>query len=415
MARSISGSSTLSRSFDCTSYTSMKSLGSKPTSLKRSLKPKQSLINQRRAVSSPAASTSAKPSTEWDLESPQRYCGIPREPREESCSLTSKLPGGWQEEELNNQCGPAFQQQKLCLALDKELEDEYDIHAVAFAPSLSESEEGGSTSDGREPEGEIFYNTNSGIHFQKLKNHIPPPGIAHSVFRLMERTIDPSKGQKKGFVYSASLEGCPGHVKIGCTSQEIDQRMSAINKSISCRLINIPDESYYSVRHFKRVERLIFADLSNERRKCKVNSTMHNEFFEIKEAKAHSCVKKWRDWMDQSPYDRNGRLHRDWRNRIDYFEANQANSKKLAIVHNSDQRWDPFMSPSLWTSLCIGTYAFLHGDRPSRGEAVQGMNVVVFLGVSFAALMLCRLEIFPQWMAQLATFFTSSVLTFVIL
>ena len=400
----MSGSSTFSRSYDNSSHTSRIYLGCGLAPLNRSQRPKKDLANQSRATSSPAESISFRTSDEWALECSQQYCEIPPKVGEGIGTLLPKTPGGWPNEDTDSQSWKSFQRWEGSLAVDEEAEEEYSTLTATSAPVSSESEEVTYTSDGRGSEEETLQDPGSGLEFQNTRNrNPPPPGIVHSVFSLMEKTIDLHQGQDMGYVYSASLEGCPGYVKIGRTSQ-IDRRLTANDRSFPWKLINIPDESYHLVQHFKRVESLILMDLKSERRKCKIGSGMHTEFVEMNEPRAHLYVKKWRDWMDWLPYDRNGGLRKKWRKRINYFSANQANCRVLLAVHDTSERWDPFMRPSLWMSLCIEVHAFLHGDGPNCGKTIKDLNGMVLLGVSLVFMLLCWLDVFPIGRCRLSLF-----------
>ena len=261
------------------------------------------------------------------------------------------------------------------------------------------------------PTNNISRSSNTQPELQRLNEAEPPSAITNSIFKIMMKPVDYENRWKKGSIYVCSIRGRPGYVKIGYTSGKVNARLRQIFKCLP-RLYfeNVPHESHYQISYHERTEQLIFADLWNERQRmtgctCKIKppkTKEHKEFFEIEEAKAHSCVKKWRDWMDSTPYDQHGKLHDKWANRIRYFTANQANMEALNAVHNTDKRWDPLMKPSGWEDFRMDVHAFFNEERsPRRGrlEAMKDTDLIGFFRHTCGAMVLfCSLRMLPLWM-----------------
>ena len=245
--------------------------------------------------------------------------------------------------------------------------------------------------------------------FQIRNKAEPPNAIANSIFALMKKPVDTTKRWKKGSIYVASIKDRSGYVKIGYTSGNINKRLNTIFKCLgSWCFENVPDESHDRISYHDRTERLIFADLMNERRtltncSCKMEKQRpkeHGEFFEIEASKAHSYVKKWRDWMDSNPYDQHGMLENAWADRIGYFTAKNANMDALKSVRHTDRRWDPLMKPSYWENLGMKIHAFLNEKRSRRGrlEAMKGTDLILyFRDTGVAMVLFCTLRTLPLW------------------
>jgi hypothetical protein len=133
-----------------------------------------------------------------------------------------------------------------------------------------------------------------------------------------------------GFIYVFKCASFPpGYVKIGKTSQDWPvERMKQWEGKCQITGIRIPDPNDKRFRHYGIVERIVHAELRNERRTyicwCGVrhqlmidqeNTTRlgHQEWFEIGEQKALEVVEKWRRWVVQmQPYKKDGSLRACW-------------------------------------------------------------------------------------------------------
>ncbi|KAE9366724.1 hypothetical protein N431DRAFT_351113 [Stipitochalara longipes BDJ] len=140
--------------------------------------------------------------------------------------------------------------------------------------------------------------------------------------------------EEDGYIYIYKSKNAfpgPKYVKIGKTRQAPNERIYKWETSCKFECIPIKDNNDKRFLHYHAVERIVHAELYNERRKYKCNecnqahklgfgakyakspSTEHGEWFEISEEKALQVVNKWRDWVIKSdPYRPDGRIRARW-------------------------------------------------------------------------------------------------------
>ena len=192
--------------------------------------------------------------------------------------------------------------------------------------------------------------------------------IAQSVFSLVQAPIPVSKSRNPkstdGCIYIFQSPDHPNYVKIGRTTQKIDERRNQISSCKNLSNIELKSELCYGkVSNLARLEKLIHADLANERRcfycPCKPpkgnrydfrhndardheNKTQHQEWFEMSVDEASKRVEQWRNWIRQNPYGTDGKLKEHFRRRISYCERK---ASELDRENTNGQRWKTFMTP----------------------------------------------------------------------
>ena len=108
----------------------------------------------------------------------------------------------------------------------------------------------------------------------------------------------------EGYLYVYWNRAAFGHLKIGCTTKTVDERLSGWRGD--CR--HSADELYRSekVPHVARLEKLIHAEFSNHRVKelgCRGCGIMHIEWFRNLELTfVKNRIEVWIDWIKNEPY-----------------------------------------------------------------------------------------------------------------
>ena len=170
-----------------------------------------------------------------------------------------------------------------------------------------------------------------------------------------------------GCIYVLKIPDCPDYVKIGRTKEDPDKRM---NQLLKCgnELEVIDNGSYIKIPYHQRVEKIIHLDLRNRQhtftcscKQSKTNSsahvsdglTEHGEWFKIDVLEAIQTVNNWRDWMHQNPYDVDGNLKLEWKNRITVLSRDKTyHSRTIHEEDKAGKRWETFRSgPSVVKDL----------------------------------------------------------------
>jgi hypothetical protein len=159
------------------------------------------------------------------------------------------------------------------------------------------------------------------------------------------------KNSKLGYVYTAVMKGETGHVKIGYTEQEIEQRMTGLNSPKEYeRIYDEPDTTtpgaQSTLHNAYFAEQIIHLELYNFRRKAVV-ARNQTEWFETSIKEAHRVCHKWRKWLIQyKPYDENQQLTEFWTERLGLMSENDPyDVAKHGCLHD---RWMDFLNPSWW-------------------------------------------------------------------
>ena len=239
------------------------------------------------------------------------------------------------------------------------------------SPSPSPSS---SFSDSPAPWDSIEFNE---FNHTKMKSQ----SVFNHVMNLVRKPAKTSKNlYQDGWIYILQIPQYRDFVKIGRTTQRMKDRKKQIRGCLhGLEIEEIGCEENTKVFYHERLEKIIFADLFNERYHfycpCKSNKgsperkgsmidshendglTQHGEWFKIDAQEAVRRVEAWRDWMRQKPYEKprsdyQGELKDNWQRRVDYCE-NQAR-----LPNDPTARWQMFMSPMYMTSA-----ANRRGDR----------------------------------------------------
>lgn len=130
--------------------------------------------------------------------------------------------------------------------------------------------------------------------------------IVKNLKKLIAKPLTPTD-LKSGFIYIFWDQGTFGMVKIGRTS-DLKRRLKEWNRCKSTHSYHKASQNreLVTVPHVQRIERLIQTELVNTRKKRPCDSCektkVHQEWFEITEAKAVEVFQKWRTWILNTPY-----------------------------------------------------------------------------------------------------------------
>lgn len=205
--------------------------------------------------------------------------------------------------------------------------------------------------------------TSTGIPFEKT-NPLPRKSqeIVIDVLDILSKPTRKHNGElfKRGYIYILQDTSAPGFVKIGHTTQRAAIRKKQIAYCHTQNIEWVAGEGLVKVPYHERLERVIHADLYNERYHfvCNCRSkhhhsnngadeseifTKHGEWFKISPQEAKAKVEMWKAWMNQSPYNQlgdradPGKLKDDFRRRVDYCYEHE--------VSETEDRWARFMTP----------------------------------------------------------------------
>ncbi|KAI9752085.1 MAG: Adaptor for signal transduction [Chaenotheca gracillima] len=123
--------------------------------------------------------------------------------------------------------------------------------------------------------------------------------------RIAQDTLKKSE-LEPGFVYIYKRADLPGLVKIGLTNRDnVQTRLDEMSRTCQQTIFEIVDVHQRRVRHARRVERLVHAELALWQMTlalCEACGRRHKEWFEIEEAVALSVVERWRAWVEMGVY-----------------------------------------------------------------------------------------------------------------
>lgn len=167
--------------------------------------------------------------------------------------------------------------------------------------------------------------------------------LNNSVLNCIQSLKTLSRKSKPGWIYVFESPNAPGHVKIGKTWRDPQQRMAEW-EMCGVKLVEVEDSFRNAFDHYSVVESLIKADLQNERRKYKCyhahhapkGLVVHEEWYEIDKQAALKSVHRWRHWIiSQGPFDDTRKLTPYWQWRVE----------KLPKFID-DVNWDTWTHPS---------------------------------------------------------------------
>ncbi|KAL9579104.1 MAG: hypothetical protein Q9212_005303 [Teloschistes hypoglaucus] len=191
--------------------------------------------------------------------------------------------------------------------------------------------------------------------------------ISQSVYKLVQEGIKMKANVQTrsmhGSIYVLQSPEYPNYVKIGLTTRKIAERIVEIADCDKLKLRVVDPGSYAKVSYIERLEKLIFADLANERCKFRCvgsrsqtgsprrgsrgarpkNGKEHGEWFYLTVEEALKRVQNWRNWMRQGPYNDYGQLKDEFGKRIEFCARNYM---LLEEENQNGERWKTLMAPT---------------------------------------------------------------------
>ena len=134
------------------------------------------------------------------------------------------------------------------------------------------------------------------------------PEIGQLMQKALERPLLKTE-TKDGFVYIYKVYGSFGHIKIGYTTRNVNQRMKEWkNQCGHDPSVEYPQGSDLLVRipHARRIEALLKIELASYRRRetqCKTCGGVHEEWYETSLGYAIEAARAWSAWMRDLPYE----------------------------------------------------------------------------------------------------------------
>ncbi|KAL3440133.1 meiotically up-regulated gene 113-domain-containing protein [Aspergillus insuetus] len=137
----------------------------------------------------------------------------------------------------------------------------------------------------------------------------PRPPVSEELERIIVSPLTANDANTAGHIYIFQCKGKFGYCKIGYSTDHGSRLQSwekQCGRELTCYFPGSNDE-LLPVPHVTRVERLIHAELAEQRRKevgcpgprC---GRTHKEWFEVNELLALLVVRKWVAWMQKVPY-----------------------------------------------------------------------------------------------------------------
>jgi hypothetical protein len=141
-------------------------------------------------------------------------------------------------------------------------------------------------------------------------------GLIHKIFRTKRKP--PPEKKKIGWVYIMRQSSSSKHVKIGYTNDEPSFRKAVLEKCHGS-LVEVEDSHKNAFLYPGVVERLVLAELHNQRKKIKCDcETEHREWVEVESTIALASRNKWRTWIQtQQPFDSKRQLTPYWAWRVE--------------------------------------------------------------------------------------------------
>ena len=147
-------------------------------------------------------------------------------------------------------------------------------------------------------------------------------------------------------------------VKIGISSN-VNKRMKQLQDICGLKdLERVKDPLDMPHHHAKRVEQLCHAELSNfnqilkcDSPRCKNKegrSSEHKEWFAVPEDVALKTVQRWRNFIQQEPYDENGIIHTDWSAKLRPGKFSTPPDTERDDDHEArDRRWTAWLESGI--------------------------------------------------------------------
>jgi hypothetical protein len=150
-----------------------------------------------------------------------------------------------------------------------------------------------------------------------------------SIKKLLQRRLRATERPgSKGFLYVYTFPTRyrlrTPHLKIG-HARDVTRRMADWRRQCGYEPSLL---SCFSAELHVKVERLVHAQLWNRRRRetcCPVCGGAHREWFEVKETEASGLISLWSYWSRLEPYDEEGQLKGEWRERLEEVDLEDEN------------------------------------------------------------------------------------------
>ncbi|PSN69694.1 DUF1766-domain-containing protein [Corynespora cassiicola Philippines] len=149
-----------------------------------------------------------------------------------------------------------------------------------------------------------------------------------SIHDALQKTAQKSltkRDLEEGYIYMFWLKGSFGLAKIGY-SKNVDQRLKQWTRQCGHQYqlqksSSAGEPLRVGVPHARRLEKMIHTELKEFRMKmeCKGCHRKHEEWFEVSEQDAMKAFVKWRDWIQELPYEESDgkwNLKTDFRDRL---------------------------------------------------------------------------------------------------
>ena len=167
------------------------------------------------------------------------------------------------------------------------------------------------------------------------------------------------KDNHYGCIYILTNKDYPEYVKIGRTTKNPeDRRQQWLKCKSELDIVDRDDQSFIEVPFVTKLERLIQADLWNERHcfdcipctKTKEKKRCHDEWFKIDKRRALYLVETWKKWARCMPYDEDGLLKTEWETKINCWRRDQNSVKILEKEDRDGRRFEKFLEEISWLS-----------------------------------------------------------------
>ncbi|KAM0341380.1 hypothetical protein ACHAPU_010023 [Fusarium lateritium] len=143
--------------------------------------------------------------------------------------------------------------------------------------------------------------------------------IKELLLRPLTREEMKQGGQIYIYTFPESYHDAYPHMKIGY-AKDVKERMAQwrVQCAYTPELLG-----QFSAEHYVKVEKLVHAQLWNERKRekgCPTCHVRHQEWFKVHSMTVSKYIGLWTSWMRQTPYDDQGVLQDKWRRRIEGFD-----------------------------------------------------------------------------------------------
>lgn len=186
-----------------------------------------------------------------------------------------------------------------------------------------------------------------------LNEVIAIDGVVRDLLLDPTRHKDP---EETGYIYVAASPEKPGRVKIGQTNKESVIRKRKIESD--CKLeLDLMHSTPFRIKHFKRVENIVHAELQQFQRKWRCDNHSgghtreHKEWFELDEDTAYSVIERWAAFAVQDPWTEADELKTFWTDKLEELRLPETANTYQDHVARHDY-WQSFIAPSHWSRLC---------------------------------------------------------------